>query len=82
MTHRPLRKLCRPVPLMGLCLLVLGLVLLWHICRTGTAARLVPPLPLHAPGFTQSTPEGASVRVVHLAGPRLRSPASPPPAGN
>ena len=82
MTHRPLRKLCRPVPLMGLCLLVLGLVLLWHICRTGTAARLVPPLPLLAPGFPKTPPAGASGRVVPRAGPRLRSPASPPPAGN
>lgn len=77
MTPPLLRKLRRPLPLVGLCLLLLGLVLLGHICRTGAAARLVPPLPLYAPGFTQPMPGGSSMRVIPLAGSSLRSPATP-----
>lgn len=82
MTPPRLHNLCRPLPLVGLGLLLLGLLLLGHICRTGAAARLVPPLPLHAPGFTQPMPGGSSMRVIPLAGPSLRSPAAPTPAGS
>lgn len=77
----PAMKLPRPALLALLVLLGLGGCLTAHLWRTRQAVRIVSPLPLAAPGFTLEAPEGADMRVVPLAGARLRSTAAPDPGG-
>lgn len=63
------------------CLALLGLagILGGHLWLTRHAVRSVSPLPLHAPGYTLEDGSGAAMRVVPLAGARLRSAAAPNP---
>lgn len=77
----PATKLPRPALLALLALLGLGGGLTVHLWQTRQAVRTVSPLPLAAPGFTLEAPEGADMRVVPLAGSRLRSMAAPDPDG-
>lgn len=72
----------RPAALAGLILLGLGLCLLWQLTHGAATPRHVSPLPLHAPGFTLETADGIRMRVIPLAGWRLRSPATQPPVAD
>lgn len=71
----------RAALLAGLALLGLGCGLGMHLWRTRQAVRVVSPLPLHAPGYTQDDGTGAAMRVIPLAGARLRGEAAPAPDG-
>lgn len=73
------RSTRRAVLLACLALLGLGGLLGGHLWRTRHAVRMVSPLPLHAPGYTLDDGTGAGMRVVPLAGARLRSAAAPDP---
>ncbi len=67
----------RPILYLLLVLLALGGGLLAHLWQTRQAVRLVFPLPLDAPGYTLKDTEGTDIRVIPLAGARLRSAAAP-----
>lgn len=69
----------RAALLAGLALLGLGGGLWIHLWQTRHAVRTVSPLPLHAPGYTLNDGTGAGMRVIPLAGARLRSTAAPDP---
>ncbi|WP_296305140.1 hypothetical protein [uncultured Desulfovibrio sp.] len=73
------RSTRRAVLLTSLALLGLGGLLGGHLWRTRHDVRMVSPLPLHAPGYTLDDGTGAGMRVVPLAGARLRSVAAPDP---
>lgn len=80
------RRLPRTALLACLALLGLAGILGGHLWLTRHAVRSVSPLPLHAPGYTLGDGSEAGMRVVPLAGARLRSEAAPasgtrPPRG-